>query len=54
MCPELKEWTCGISGVEPERIGCIDECCCYSTRWDACKVYVAQFFVHERIMVEAA
>lgn len=53
MCPELKEWACEIAGVEPEKIDCIDECCCYGNGWDKCRVYIAQFFVHENIF-EAA
>ncbi|MCL4490624.1 MAG: hypothetical protein M1510_01785 [Nitrospirae bacterium] len=52
MCPELKEWSCGIAGIEPEKIECIDECCCYGNGWDKCRVYIAQFFVHEQCAEE--
>jgi hypothetical protein len=44
MCPEFNIETCicEIAGIEPCQVECVDEYCCYSTRFKTCRLYLLE------------
>lgn len=52
MCPSFKREICEVTGIEPERIECVDKRSCLVGEWEKCKVFIAQFFVSTGVVFE--